>query len=212
MRKAQLAVAPMIASNQVSVIDIAGLRVQLYHMGDATPFVDTLVHSSQGQTEFDIQIPVPIAGESETLLLSLALLDQQEVVVYRPENDPTTITVVASSEPTPVSMPLEYVGPGAAAVFLEMLEHNVSVRAGETVRLSAVARDAAGNAIADARIGWLALDPLVTIDDARSGVVRAGQTAGTARVLAMLPRIREGAPSIEDTALLRWLWRVVIRM
>jgi hypothetical protein len=200
MREAQLAISPVVASNPISIVDIAEVRIRLSRVGATTPFLDTTATVSPDQTEFDLSLTVTLTSESETLLLSLVLLDGDGAEVYRDEGDPTTIIVSASAEQDPITVPIEYIGPSASAVRLELVDDAVFVYTGETVLLEAVAYDAADQAIADAHIGWEALDPLVSIDDPTSGLVQAGPLAGTAQVVAMLPRVREGAPLITDTA------------
>ncbi|MDH5550503.1 MAG: Ig-like domain-containing protein, partial [Gemmatimonadota bacterium] len=200
VREGQLAIAPVVASTPTVLVDIAAVRIRLTRVGSTTPFIDTTITVSPGQTEFDLQLTVPMTSESETILLSLVLLDPFGIEVYRDEGDPTTITVSTSGTPPLITVPIEYVGPGASAVRLQITEDAVLVYSGETVLLSAVAYDALDQAIAGARIGWMALDPLVIVDDPTSGVVRAGPLAGTAQVMAMLPRVREGAALITDTA------------
>ncbi|UCG88117.1 MAG: Ig-like domain repeat protein, partial [Gemmatimonadota bacterium] len=197
MRDVQLSIAPVVADDPVPVVDIASVRIQLTHPGETTPFIDTLVTVSPNQVEFSIEITVPISDDQETCVLSIMLYDPAGVEVYRSE--PTTVTIGTTSDVAPVTVPIEYVGPGADAVIVEILEHDAFVYTGDAIQLTAVARDAAGEAIDDANIGWMALDPLVTIEDRKAGIVRAGPVAGEARVVALLPRVRDGAPSIEDT-------------
>jgi hypothetical protein len=198
-RAGQLSIAPVVADDPVPIVDIGSVRIRLTRPGETTPFIDTVVTVSPNQVEFSIEITVPITGDQETCVLSIVLYDPAGVEVYRSE--PTTVTVGATSDAAPVTVPLEYVGPGADAVSLEIRERDVVVYTGDATQLTAVARDAAGQVIAEANIGWMALDPLVTVEDRKTGVVRAGAVGGEGRVVALLPKIRDGAPSIEDTVI-----------
>jgi hypothetical protein len=201
MREGQLSIAPVVADNPVAFIEVGAVHIRLTRMGEPTPFLDTTVSVSPNQIEFAIDLTVPITGEAETMLLSLVLLDPAGVEVYRAQPDPTTVTVgVSGSAATPITIPIEFCGPGADAVTLEITETDLSVYTGDTVRINAVARDEAGQIVADARVGWMALDPLLTFDDPSDGLARAGTVLGEARVVAMLPVLRSGAPRIEDTA------------
>jgi len=200
IRYGQLAIAPVVASTPVTVVEIASAHLRLTRVGGTAPFLDTVITFSPGQTEFEVRFTVPISGESETLLLSLVLLDSAGIEVYRDEGDPTRITVSASADAALSTVPIQFVGPGAGGVRLEILEHTAFVYASETVLLNAVAYDAQDQPIEDARVGWMTLDPLVSVEDAKRGLVSAGEAAGTARVVAMLPRVREGAPLVSDTA------------
>ncbi len=200
MREGRLAITPVAASSPTSLVDIAGARIRLRRAGATGPFLDTTVTLSPEQSEFDLTLTVPIKGASETLLLSLVLLDPEGAEVYRDQGDPTAITVSASTEPDPIDVPIEFIGPGAAAVRLEITETELVVSPGGTVQLEATAYDAADQAIPGAPIGWIALDALVSVDELTSGLVQAGTQTGTARVMAMLPRVREGAPLVTDTA------------
>ncbi|MDH3457561.1 MAG: Ig-like domain-containing protein, partial [Gemmatimonadota bacterium] len=200
LREGQLAIAPVVASTPIAIVDIAAVRIRLTRVGGTSPFIDTTVTVSPDQTEFDLQLTVLMTSESEPILLSLVLLDPAGIEVYRDEGNPTTVTVSASSDRGPITVPIEYIGAGASAVRLEILGDIVLMYSGEIVLLDAVAYDALDQVIADAPVGWMALDPFVSFDDPTSGLVRAGPLAGTARVIAMLPRVRESAPLITDTA------------
>jgi hypothetical protein len=201
MREGRLAISPVAATSPTSLVDIAAARIRLSRIGATEPFLDTTVAVSPEQSEFDLTLTVPIKGASETLLLSLVLLDLDGGEVYRDQGDPTTITVSASTETDPIDVPIEYIGPGATATRLEITEEAVFLSPGGAVQLEAVAYDEANQVIGDAPIGWLALDALVTLDDLTSGLVQAGTQTGSARVMAMLPRVREGVPLVSDTAI-----------
>jgi hypothetical protein len=200
LREAQLAITPHIASNPTAIVDIADVWIRLSRAGATTPFLDTLVAVSPDQTVFDLSLTVTLTSESETLFLSLILLDTDGLEVYRDEGNPTPVTVGASATPEPIDVPIAYVGPGASAVRLEIIEPTELIYTGDAIQLEAVAYDAADQVIANAPVGWVALDPIVAFDEATPGLMHAGSLAGTTQIVANLPRVREGAALITDTA------------
>ncbi|UCD24472.1 MAG: hypothetical protein JSW51_00705, partial [Gemmatimonadota bacterium] len=200
MYEGHLSIAPVFATNSTAAVTVGSVQIRITRSDEEAPLMDTTVTVSPDQEEFDLSISVLLSEEEEVLLLSLVLLDPEGVELYRDAGDPTPITISTLTQLEPIAVSVEYVGPGAQATTVEITDTELVVFSDRTLRVNAVARDAQGQVIQDARIGWIALEPLVSFADPAIGIMRAGNTPGEARVVAALPRVRDGAPSIEDTA------------
>jgi len=170
------------------------LRATLRDPGGGPPVLDTTLVVQPG-TEADLTLNVPIERAAQEFLLDLVLRNDAGVEIYRA--GPTTVVAAAGGDP--VRIVLTYSGPGAGAVRLEISPPDVVVRLGDTVTLDAIAFGPDDEDLGSAPVEWITLDPLlISLVDESTGLWRAGQTSGTARIVAIFE-----PAGVTDTSLVR---------
>ncbi|MDH3457707.1 MAG: PKD domain-containing protein, partial [Gemmatimonadota bacterium] len=183
-------IAPMLTSQAAIIVDATSIDVVVTRLDDGVTFVGTcpIVQSTPNQTVFECSVTVTVDEDIERFQLDLTVHDAAGNDVYEDLANPT-FDVHADGGSVVVDVPIVLVGPEAAATQLRITTPNLVVQPGASVNLSAEAIDGAGQVIPGARIGWVALDALVTVPDVRTGTVTAGTVEGVARVVALLPTV-----------------------
>ncbi len=158
---------------------------------------DTSLTVTSGE-QVDLTIRVQVEGADQPFLLELVLRNADGAEVFR--GGPVTVLARLPGSPaSPVSVPLNYTGPGAEATRLEVTPEESRVRVGETLTLQVNAFTQDGASLGAIPVEWATLDPLVvSLADPVTGQWQAQGIRGTARVTASFtPR------NLTDTALIR---------
>lgn len=152
--------------------------------------LDTVVRfGSADSLALPLNVPLDVwwPDESEPFALSLAFVNPTGDTLFR--GGPVTLRVAAGSnaQAAAVSVPVDYIGPGADAADLRISPRSLVVLSGDEFSFSGVALSGAGGAIPGAPIAWTTLDPTqAEIQAAAVGVGMAIGAAGTARIVGQL--------------------------
>ena len=168
------------------------VHVVLHH-SDRTVALDTTIAFPANANEISLALNVrllagaPTTGELMTL--DLAYLNAANETVFR--GGPVTITAIPTlpgqAPPAPISIPVVYSGPGAAATAVRVSPRTISVNAGGAFSFTAVAVDATGTAVPNTPVFWTSLDVTrATIAIPTAGSGSALGLRGTARLVAAL--------------------------
>jgi uncharacterized protein YjdB len=148
--------------------------------------VDTVVQSDFQSGTIELEFTVPVSSDGEVFLLTLILIGPAEDTVFR--GGPLEVTpTVGTAEPSEISVPLDYVGVGSDAAEIQILEAPATLFYGDTVALSAVARDDAGEPIPGVPIVWVSRDTtMAVVADRLRGFVVGTSKTGSVQVEARL--------------------------
>ena len=156
-----------------------------------------IIHRSDGAVAADTLLILTAPVEADTIALrvrldvgatfvvTVNLVDPSGAVAFRVT---TGGTVVSDHGPTLVSaVGLEYVGPGAHASQVTILDTDAHILTGDTVVYRAEALDSAGTLVPAAPIAWHSLHPTrgIVVQPDR-GVLVGGHDRGHARIAATL--------------------------
>ena len=179
-------------SSASDLVDFTHVHVVLHH-SDGTVALDTVIDFPAGSDSVTVSLDVkllPSAPSSgEPLTLTLAYINAAGDTVFKggPVGVTATPASAGSAPPPPVTIPVVYSGPGASAVGIQISPRSSTVLAGGNFTFTAVAVDASGNPVQGTPIVWNTLDPSIAgVPNASVGFVTAGNTRGTARIVAQL--------------------------
>jgi hypothetical protein len=167
------------------------VRILLVRQDESTA-IDTVVNYP-ATGELTLTLRVPLAADTPPeglpLLMTLEYINAAGDVVFRA--GPTIVYAVpfvpGAPPPEPVSLQVDYVGPGSNAASVAIVEQPFSVLAGAGFTFTAVAFDGQAQPIPGTPIAWRSLDPLVaTITSPAAGTGTALSVRGSARVVAEL--------------------------
>ena len=182
---ARLAFAPVFETRSALVVDFNRVHIVLSRAAGAA--LDTTVDFPPGADSLELTLLVAIRGSSETLALTLAMINAAGDTVFRGGPVPVTATTGVVTQPTPVPVALRYVGVGANARSVRISPRTVPVFFGDSTRLTATALDSGGQPIPGTPIVWRSLDAgLASVPADTSGKVIAGTARGVARIEAAL--------------------------
>jgi hypothetical protein len=154
--------------------------------------LDTTIAFPSGSAEVSLGLNVPLAADSppagEEVTVSLAYVNAAQDTVFR--GGPRSTTLVGNTggrpQPSPITVPLVYTGPGWNAARVRVLPPTLSVMGGDPFAVGAEAVDGNGAPV-PAPVMFTSLDPsIATISSFASGTGSAVATRGTARVVAQL--------------------------
>ena len=174
------------------VVDFNRVHVVLHH-ADGTVALDTVIDFPAGADTIAVSLDVTLLPSApstgEPLTLNLGYINAAGDTVFK--GGPVGVTATPSSPGSPpppaVTIPVSYTGPGASAVGVQISPRSGTVSTGSTFTFTAVAVDQNGVAVPNTPVVWNSLDPsIATIPSAASGVAAAGNTRGTARIVAQL--------------------------
>ena len=179
------ALAPSFASAAAGIVDIAQVRVRLFR-ADESLALDETVTVPAGADSLALELTVTLNEPNEVFQMVLDFITAAGDTVFRA--GPVEVTASsASTEPVPVEVDAVYVGAGANAASVVITTPPGAVQPGQTVRLSAEARDDQDQPIPGTPIEWISLDlARATVPDAAVGDVVGGMERGVARVVARL--------------------------
>ncbi len=177
-------IAPVFARG-AGIVDLSHVRVVLTRAGATVPAVDTVVNIQPDADSLSLNLEVTVSSPSEEFELRMAFITPAGDTAFRA--GPLTVTPTESEAPVPLEVEAVYTGVGAGAVSVHILDAPPIIPVGNTVELSAEARDAAGEPIPGTPIAWSSLDPdRASVPDPRTGMVIGGPEEGTARIVASL--------------------------
>ncbi|HKS05532.1 MAG TPA: hypothetical protein VJR92_04390 [Gemmatimonadaceae bacterium] len=167
------------------------VRVLLVRQDESTA-IDTVVnYPATGELTLTLRVPLAADTPPEGLPLAMTLeyINAAGDVVFRA--GPTIVYAVpivpGAPPPEPVSLQVDYVGPGANAASVAIAEQPFSVLAGAGFTFTAVAFDGQAQPIPGTPIAWRSLDPLVAnITSPVAGTGTALSVRGSARIVAEL--------------------------
>ena len=174
------------------VVDFNRVHVVLHH-GDGTVALDTVIDFPAGADSVPVTLDVKLLpsapASGEPLSLNLGYINAAGDTVFK--GGPVGVTATPSSPgsapPPAVTIPVSYTGPGAGAVAVQISPRSGTVSSGSTFTFTAIAVDQNGVAVPNTPIVWNSLDPAIaSIPSAAAGVANAGNTRGTARIVAQL--------------------------
>jgi len=155
---------------------------------------DTTLQVQPGQ-ELELDIPVAAVTENQVFLVQLFLRSGDATEVYRSERT-TAVARDPELPAEPTEVILLYSGPGAGADHLEIVPGESYVLLGASTTLEARAVSAGGAGQETVPVDWVSLNPgVLEVADPVSGLLRAGDRRGVARVVAEL-----GPMGFVDTA------------
>ncbi|HXY68736.1 MAG TPA: hypothetical protein VEH62_04765, partial [Gemmatimonadales bacterium] len=184
-RPAAFAVLPQFPSHAAAGVSFNRVRVMLRRT--ASTALDTTIAFPPTADSLVVRLETQIFGVSETLSLTMAMIDAANDTVYRGGPVPVTLTAT-TSQPAALPIVLRYVGIGANAKSVVIAPHATSVFFRDSVTLAATAYDSSGLPIPGTPIAWHSLDTgLAKVPADTLGKVLVGIARGTARVQALLP-------------------------
>ncbi|HXV86110.1 MAG TPA: hypothetical protein VD793_05400, partial [Gemmatimonadales bacterium] len=170
------------------IVPIDRIRVLLFRSGVETPALDTVVQLTAGDTLADLSLNVAVFTAADSFTAMLALITPAGDTAFRggPLSVVATSSVSAPPAPTPIAVPLTYVGTGAGADSVVITVQPPGVLTGDTAVFQAVAYDD-GAPVPGTPIGWRSLDSLrATVPQPAVGRVVGGAQRGAARIVAQL--------------------------
>lgn len=194
-RPAQLALAPAFSREAVQAygalrsfgLSITNVRVVLQRPGGGV-VIDTVVQIAPEQTEISILLSVPVQGQQAEFDAVVQLRDGNQVLFEGTQRVTAQVgTGAGGNPPPPPTIPINYVGPGAAARSLRVAPRDTTIGTGAAIGFTAQALDATGRPVADAVVRWSLDDPSLGGIGAQDGAFRAADRRGTARITAQLP-------------------------
>ncbi len=182
---ASLSLAPAFTTHAARVVEFDQVRVVLYRVSGAVA-VDTFVAFPDTADEISLTLSVPLeTAGSETFSLTLAMIQGADTV-FRGGPLPVTVTVGVLAKSA--SVPLRYSGVGANAASLAIGVKDTWLTFADSVTLTAVASDSAGQPIPGTPIEWETPDSTkVRLPSATSGKIVALSQRGVARIIAETP-------------------------
>ncbi len=175
-----------------NLVPFTSVHVVLHH-SDGTVALDTTINFPSDSTSYTADLTVklldgaPTAGEPMTL--SLGYLNAAGDTVFK--GGPVAVTAAppppGGGANPPVQVPVQYTGPGASAVGVQISPRAGAALSGGSFTFTAVAVDASGNTVPNTPLVWSSLNPsIASVASATSGTVVAGATRGTATIVAQL--------------------------
>ncbi|MGH7636493.1 MAG: Ig-like domain-containing protein, partial [Gemmatimonadaceae bacterium] len=164
-------------------VALDNIRLRL-NRADGTSAVDTVVVIPAGAESVTIELDVRVNGAEERFN---AVIDLRvgDLVLFS-----GTQVVIARTTGTSPSVPpieVEYVGPGATAVDVNVLPGEIAILANETVLFTAVAFDASEQPVPDLLVDWSVRDPAIGSVNAAGLFTPAAGARGSTWVIATLP-------------------------
>ncbi len=175
-----------------SLVPFTSVHVVLHH-SDGTVALDTTIVFPADSTSYTADLTVklldgaPTAGEPMTLNLGYLNAAGETVFSGGPVNVTAAPPPPGGGANPPVEVPVQYTGPGASAVGVQISPRSGAALSGGSFTFTAVAVDASGNTVPNTPLVWSSLNPsIASVASATSGTVVAGTTRGTATIEAQL--------------------------
>lgn len=184
---------PLFQAAGGSGVDFTTVRIVLNNP-DGTIALDTVVNFPAGATDMELTLSVPLPASApatgQPLALNLEYKNAAGVVVFR--GGPVTVNAVprpasgAAPPAAPVTIPIQYTGPGANAVAVRISPKSLTVNTGGTFNVTAVALDASGNPVPNTPVVFASQNQALAIVNAATGAGSAGATRGNVEIVAQL--------------------------
>ena len=137
-RPAAFAILPSFPSHAAAAVPFNRVRITLSR--SASTALDTTITFPAGADSLVVRLTTEIFGTSETMALTLALIDAANDTVFRGGPVPVTLTAT-TSQPAALPVVLRYVGIGANAKSVRITPKTTSVLFRDSVTLAATAYD-----------------------------------------------------------------------
>ncbi len=174
---------PVFPSRAAASFPFATARIVLTRIGDETPTIDTLVALEADQDTVALAFPVMLVGDNQ-FLLNLDLRDSSGTTLFSAVD---TVTALPGTGGAPPLVPLDYVGIGADAAAVQIVNTVVFVAVGDTTRVTANALDTLGEPIEGTPILWSTTDSARAYFPSRiGGSLVGGDSLGPVSVVAEL--------------------------
>jgi hypothetical protein len=157
---------------------------------------DTVIAVAPGQSAVAIDLTVSIRGSEEVLEAGIQLRNGNSIL-YSGTLSVTARSTFGGTPTTSQPVTITYVGPGAAATRISVEPAQANVQAGAAQQFSAVGFDASNNPVSDLIVSWSSSDPSVATMDQATGLLQAGDRAGTVTVRATSPSGVEGTATVQ---------------
>ncbi len=185
MRPAAFSFAPQFSTRAAGVVVFDRVRLTLLRTSGVA--FDTIVAFPSDSDSLHLVLTTPISGSSETLTLTLEMINAAGDTVFRGGPLPVTLSAIGGGA-SGVSVPVRYSGVGANAKSLRLSALAASLFFRDSLTLTGTALDSAGQPIPGTPIGWRSLDTaLAKVRVDTLGRIVAGTTRGVARIEASLP-------------------------
>jgi hypothetical protein len=173
------------ALRSLASFDLAldNVRVRL-NRGDGTTAVDTVVAVNPGVESVSIELTVRVNG-SEEQFNAIIELRAGDLVLFSGTQVVVAKTTGSSSSGPPIEV--EYVGPGAGAVDVNVLPGEIAILSNQTAAFTAVAFDASEQQLPDLLVEWTVRDPALGGVSAAGVFTPVAGARGSTWVIATLP-------------------------
>src|SRR4051812_29110592 len=152
-----------LSGNAADLIAFSSVHV-LLRRTDGSIAIDTTIAFPADSASITISLSVKLSPTApptgEPLALDLGYLNSQGAVVFK-----GSATIVAMADtpggapPPPVTVHVDYAGPGASAKSVRISPRSLTVNTGQTFSFTAVGLDASGAVVPSTPIVWTTLDP-----------------------------------------------------
>lgn len=185
---ARLAFASAFAAGapDVPIVPYRKAHVELFTIPGNALARDTTITFVDGDTTSTFALGVTVTSPSQRFVLALALVDDQDRVLYTARDTVTAFVPGASAPPPPVAITLIYAGPDTAARTVAVAPRDTVLTAGAAVRFRAAARRADNSIVAGAVVGFSAGGTGITVDADGTVHATAAGPRGAAMVIARL--------------------------
>jgi hypothetical protein len=180
---------PLRAGAVHGVVQVSDMHLRMLRVDGQTALDTTIAITPTGDSvvvdvAVSLLITAPSSPPTERLEVRAALTGSVGDTLFIA--GPDTVDAVASTTPTPMTATFRYVGVGSNAASVVITMTDSVLVPGDTVTLTAAARDNAGSAIAETPLVWSSLDPAVlnVLSPDSGRVTTVGTTTATGRVVA----------------------------
>ncbi len=190
LARAALAVLPTWANPLSAGAPVARARI-IARRADGSVAKDTVVTFPAGADSLVVSLDVPLAGGgaggSEPFGVAFKLIGPAGDTIFT--GGPVPVTGYAPGRApagqVAVTVPTIYVGPGKNAQSINVIVRDTSVAFGDSITLTALARDSAGAPLPGTLIAWTSTDTTrLTVTDKFGGTLKGGTRRGLVKALA----------------------------
>lgn len=161
------------------------MQLTLTSNSDGRTAVDAVIQTTPAQDTVEVTRTVELSATTESFAVAVELKNSAGTTVFSGQMG--TLTLAASAQPQDKSLSVDYIGIGAEAQSVEITSTDSLVASGDTIALTAVARDGAGDPIANTPIHWMSLNRArATFVAEMPGRLVGGDEPGTVSVVAEL--------------------------
>ena len=170
--------APALTAGEVGALNDAfdlvnRFRLIVTRLGSGELLLDVILEVTPGQDVYDLAVDVPGIGPGESVSVVIVAMQGETTLFESPPLTVSTTDAQTATPPQPLSIPLTYIGPGAAAVSVEILSAGAVLPPGGTQTLEAVVTGSDGSPMSDVPLGWTVAGPSVASVNG-SGTVTGG--------------------------------------
>jgi hypothetical protein len=154
--------------------------------------LDTVVAVPAGADSVVLDLPVVLGAPTEQLLIRVELRQGNRVLYGGTQV--VTASVGATAGAPPITIPIDYEGPGANLRRFSIAPHDTTILASGTVPFRVTAADSGGAVAVGLPIDWIVTNSALGAVDQSSGVFTPSGSPGTTFVIAATPNgLRDSA-------------------